>query len=112
MDFGMRRRNRISPALWHHGRSEHAPLLCYQITTGGVSFSPEPLEIVTNDRGHFVAAETLDFILGAFVYGHRAPLRFGPGPSNRQGLKEGELESSCLCPGHHCGTSGFRRVLS
>ena len=45
------------------------PLLCYQITMAGTTFPTEPLEIVTNESGHFVAAEALDTIIGEFIYG-------------------------------------------
>jgi hypothetical protein len=45
------------------------PLLFYQVTSAGTTGPHEPVEIQTNERGHFVAVESLDAVIGEFIYG-------------------------------------------
>jgi hypothetical protein len=45
------------------------PMLFYQVTAGGTVSPLEPLEILTNESGHFVAADAIDAVVGEFIYG-------------------------------------------
>jgi hypothetical protein len=49
--------------------ADEAPVLCYQVIRGGIESPPEPLEIITNESGHFVTADSIEAIVGEFIYG-------------------------------------------